>query len=69
MDYEPGLCDLVRAIDLTLIAPVEPEVALRLRAVTTLRLALECAHRPSQGRTTPTSPGIVARRKARRSWA
>jgi hypothetical protein len=41
MDYEPWLCDLVRAIDLTLIAPVEPEVALRLRAVATLGLALE----------------------------
>jgi hypothetical protein len=26
MDYGPRLCDLVRAIDLTLIALVEPEV-------------------------------------------
>jgi hypothetical protein len=30
MDYEPGLCDLVRAIDLTLIAPVEPEADARI---------------------------------------
>jgi hypothetical protein len=26
MEYQTGLCDLVRAIDLTLIALVEPEV-------------------------------------------
>ncbi len=25
MDHEPGLCHLVRAIDLTLIAPIELE--------------------------------------------
>jgi hypothetical protein len=30
MDYEPGLCDLVRAIDLTLIALVEPEADARI---------------------------------------
>ena len=32
MDYEPGLCDLVRVIDLTLIALVEPEADARIRS-------------------------------------
>lgn len=40
MDYEPGLCDLVRAIDLTLIAPVEPEADARI-----VQVALENAQR------------------------
>jgi hypothetical protein len=40
MDYEPGLCDLVRAIDLTLIALVEPEADARI-----VQAALENAQR------------------------
>jgi hypothetical protein len=40
MDYGPGLCDLVRAIDLTLIALVEPEGDARF-----VQIALENAQR------------------------
>ena len=40
MDYEPELCDLVRAIDLTLIALVEPETDARI-----VQVALENAQR------------------------
>jgi hypothetical protein len=40
MDYEPGLCNLVRAIDLTLIALVEPEAEARI-----VQTALENARR------------------------
>ena len=40
MDYEPGLCDLVRVIDLTLIALVEPEADARI-----VQVALENAQR------------------------
>jgi hypothetical protein len=40
IDYEPGLCDLVRAIDLTLIALVEPEADARI-----VQSALENAQR------------------------
>jgi hypothetical protein len=40
MDYEPGLWDLVRAIDLTLIALVEPEADARI-----VQVALENAQR------------------------
>ena len=39
-DYEPGLCDLVRVIDLTLIALVEPEADARI-----VQVALENAQR------------------------
>jgi hypothetical protein len=40
MDYEPELCDLVRATDLTLIALVEPEADARI-----VQAALENAQR------------------------
>ena len=44
MDYEPGLCDLVRAIDLTLIALAEPEADARI-----VQAALENAQRTPAG--------------------
>ena len=48
MDYEPGLCDLVRVIDLTLIALVEPEADARI-----VQVALENAQRMAADLNSP----------------
>jgi hypothetical protein len=48
MDYEPGLCGLVRVIDLTLIALVEPEADAHI-----VQVALENAQRMAADLNSP----------------
>jgi hypothetical protein len=59
MDYEPGLCDLVRAIDLTLIALVEPEADVSFR----LLLKTRSEWRPIS--TKSGAPTVSADRESR----